>query len=123
MNEITKAAVKEAARRNPSMSKRAAAGETYWTTQFGYKVMEEWGNLIFGNVSWKLRHRAEHIFKRGRPDMFGDDGCLEDYFDATYFVPTVERIIETHLGNHPELQLENYEDYLHTFHPKQLELF
>ena len=125
MNEITKEAVKEAARRNPSMSKKAANGDTYWVTQFNYKIVNEWGNLIFGNISWKLRRRAEHIFRLERPDMFDEDEVLKDfYFDETCFVPMVERIIQTHLSNHPELDFEeDYTDYLNTIHPKQLELF
>lgn len=125
MNDITKAAVDEATRLNPSISKKAAEAEpgSYWEIQFGYKVMTAWGNIIMANVSWKLRLRAEHLFKLTQSNLFDDDGILDDYVEYTCFTPAIERIIETYLDNHPETDLQAYDKYLRMLHPKQLELF
>lgn len=124
MNEITKAAVAEATRLHPSMSKKAADAEpgSYWGIQFGYKVMSAWGDIILGNISWHLRIRAEHLFKLKRPDLFDEEGTLDEYLDFTCFVPMVERVVETYLDNHPETELQDYAKYLKILHPKQLRL-
>lgn len=127
MNEITKQAVENIAMKNQTTAKKAIAGEPYQTERMNTMIREEYNSLVFGLISWKIRARAEDLFQLFRPDFFSTDEetkwLTDDYFDHACFCPMIRRIIDRHLGNHPELQLADYTEYLAGLFPEQLKMF
>lgn len=131
MNDITKAAVIEASSNNKSIARKASEGETYWIEQFHWQVKEEWWGLVILTDGYHLRQRAERLWKRVHQEHFikmqnmsdPRDEYLDEDIDIHYFTPLINRILERHINNHPELQLQDYSDYLRQLHPIQIKMF
>ena len=130
MNDITKAAVDEAASKNKSIAQKASEGESYWIEQFHWRVKEDWWGLVLLTDGYKIRQRAERLWKKIHREHFINntntsdprDFYLDEDIDINYFTPLVNRIMERYINSHPELHLDDYTKYLRQIFPVQLKL-